>query len=357
MQMKPKYADHPTFRRCLLSNALFTCLVLASLMPLRGFSGELVAYSTIEPEEAHLYKEAFERAYPDITLKIVRSSAGTMTARLFAEKSNPRNDVIFRTSNTTLILLGKQGLLHPYQPRGYQDIDPKFKDKINDPPIWTGTDAYVDVLCYNTIEAKKLGLPEPKAWADLVKPIYSGHIVAPNTEASGTGFIAMAAWIHLWGEQKAFEYMDALDRNIKYYLNSGSAPCTKAASGEVAIGLSWDVRAAELAEQGAPIKVIYPAEGLGWDMEGSAIMKAAETRGRLEDAEKFMDWLLTPPAMKIHNQLLTIIAREDLPEERRRSLRKELMSDVVDYDFVWNAENRNRLIDEWSKRYGGGKKN
>jgi hypothetical protein len=29
------------------------------------------------------------------------------------------------------------------------------------------------------------------------------------------------------------------------------------------------------------------------------------------------------------------------------------MKQVVNYDFVWNAENRNRLIAKWTARYEG----
>jgi iron(III) transport system substrate-binding protein len=318
-------------------------------------AGELVVYSTIEPEEVQPYKAAFEADNPGITLDIVRSSAGTMTARILAEKNNPQNDAMFRIANTSLIVFGKEGLVYPYEPKGMGRVDPEFRDKVNKPALWTGTDAYTNVICYNVPESKKLGLPRPKSWQDLTKPIYKGYIVAPNPQASGTGFINMAAWISLWGEDKALQNMDKLTANVKFYMNSGSAPCRKAASGEVPIALSWDLGAAELISQGAPIEALMPEEGLGWDLEGSAIMKAAEKRGRLEDAKKLMDWMISDRAMKLHNKSFAIIAIPEtaVPTSRHLGTRMDMMKRVVKYDFAWNAENRNRLIEKWTARYEG----
>ncbi len=318
-------------------------------------AGELVVYSTIDPDEVPLYKGAFEKSNPSITLNIVRSSTGTTTARILAEKDNPRHDVIFRMANTSLIVFGKEGLLYPYEPKGLARIDPAFRDKVNNPPLWVGSNAYTNAICYNIPESKKLGLPPPKTWADLIKPVYKGYIVAPNPQASGTGFINITAWIFLWGEDKAFEYMDKLDENIKFYMNSGSAPCVKAGSGEVPIALSWDFRAARLIGQGAPIELIVPEEGLGWDLEGSAIMKVAEKNDRLADAKTFMDWTISEEALKVHNKNFAIIATPDKvePVPNHPSSKGDMMKYLLKYDFVWNAENRNRLIAKWTARYEG----
>ena len=336
--------------------ALFSAGVLVSGFACNQASaGELIVYSTIDPDEVPLYKGAFEKSNPGITLNIVRSSTGTTTARILAEKDNPRHDVIFRIANTSLIVFGKEGILYPYAPKGLDKIHPEFRDKANNPPLWAGSNAYTNAICYNIPEAKKLGLPPPQSWSDLTKPIYKGYIVAPNPQASGTGFINITAWVFLWGEDKAFEFMDKLHENVKFYMNSGSAPCAKAGAGEVPIALSWDFRAAKLISQGAPIEFIIPQEGLGWDLEGSAIMKVAEKHGHLEDAKKFMDWSISEEAMKVHNKNFAILAMPEKaePVPNHPSSKGDVMKYLVKYDFVWNADNRNRLIAKWTSRYEG----
>ena len=49
-------------------------------------AGELIVYSAVDPEEVPLYKGAFEKAYPNIKLSIVRGSTGTTTARILAAR-------------------------------------------------------------------------------------------------------------------------------------------------------------------------------------------------------------------------------------------------------------------------------
>ena len=234
-------------------------------------------------------------------------------------------------------------------------LDSAFRDKLNNPPIWAGSNAYMAAICYNVPEAKKHNLPRPKSWKDFLKPIYKGHLTAPNPKASGTGFINMIGFIHLWGEEKAFDYMDKLHENIKFYMNSGSAPCRKAAAGEVPIAMSWGYRAVKLIAKGAPIEFLTLKEGMGWDLEGSGIMKAAEKRGHLADAKTFMDWTVSEEAMRVHNLNFAIIAMPKMakPVKNHPSSEGDVMKLLIKYDALWFAENRNRLIAKWLSRYEG----
>jgi iron(III) transport system substrate-binding protein len=334
------------------SVTLAAILVGLSVSAMPSRAGELMVYSAIEPEEVALYRDAFAKAHPDIKLQIQRSSSGTTAARIMAEKDNPKHDVIFRLANTSLILFAQMGILEPYKPVGMEKLDPRFLDHRNNPPQWVGHDAYMAAICYNTVEAKKHELPVPSSWQDFINPVYRNQLAAPNPKASGTGFINIAAFWHLWGEDKAFEYMNRLNENVKFYLNSGSAPCVKAATGEVPIGMSWDYRASKLVNEGAPIEFLVMKEGMGWDLEGSAIMKAAQTRGRLEDAKKFIDWTISDDAMRIYNKTFAIIGRPELAQPEKGRLANP-MAAVVGYDFEKLAENRNRLIEKWLSSFEG----
>ncbi len=43
--------------------------------------------------------------------------------------------------------------------------------------------------------------------------------------------------------------------------------------GEYPIGISFEYPAIQLKRQGAPLDIILPQEGLGWDIEATAIIK------------------------------------------------------------------------------------
>ena len=82
----------------------------------------------------------------------------------------------------------------------------------------------------------------------------------------------VSAWLQMMGEEKGWAFMDRLHQNIASYTHSGSKPCKQAAAGEYMIGLSFEYRANKSKKDGAPIDVIFPREGIGWDMEASGIM-------------------------------------------------------------------------------------
>ena len=74
------------------------------------------------------------------------------------------------------------------------------------------------------------------------------------------------------------------------YTHSGSAPCVQAAKGERVAGIALDMRGASEKTKGAPLEVIVPKEGVGWDMEAVAIVKGTK---KLAAAKKVADWSAT----------------------------------------------------------------
>ncbi|KDE38843.1 Ferric iron ABC transporter, iron-binding protein [Nitrincola lacisaponensis] len=309
---------------------------------------ELTVYTAVESDDLQKYAQRFNQAHPEITIRWVRDSTGVMTARLLAEKDNPRADVIWGLAATSLLLLDDEGLLEPYAPAGVEKLDPKFVDQ-NTPPAWVGMDAWVAAICYNTIEGEKLGVPMPTSWEDLTRPEYKGHVVMPNPSSSGTGYLDVASWIQLWGEEQAWTFMDGLHDNISRYTHSGSAPCNLAASGEAVVGVSFAFRAARLKSQGAPVEVVFPSEGLGWDMEAAAIVKGTQN---LEAAQTLMDWAVSREANELYNEGYAVVAMPGVAKPIE-NYPADIVERMIDNDFSFAAVNRDRILQEWQRRYDG----
>src|SRR5215813_4344169 len=199
----------------------------------------LKVYTALEEEQLPPYKEAFEKANPDIEIEWQRDSTGVITARLLAEKDNRQADVVWGLAATSLMLLDKQGMLEAYKPKGFDQIKEQYKDTRAEGPTWVGMDAWASAICFNTAEGEKLGIKAPTSWADLLKPEYQGHIVMPNPGSSGTGFLTVSSWLQSMGDKGGWDYMDKLHQNINTYLHSGSKPCKDAAAGEYVIGISF----------------------------------------------------------------------------------------------------------------------
>ena len=308
---------------------------------------KLVVYSSYVPDELELIKERLKKRLPDIEISILRASSGVITARFLAEGERTQADIIWGVAASNLMQIAATGLAHPYAPKGLESISPKFRDKA-DPPTWVGMAAYLATVCFNRVEAAKFGLPKPRSWRDLTKPVYKGHLTATNPNSSGSGFIQVSSWLQLFGEEGGWRLMDALHRNVAVYTHSGSKACRMAAAGEYPIGLSVAARGVKLKQKGAPIDLIYPREGIGWDMEGFMIVKGAKN---LEAAKRLADWSVTREANELYNRSYLVVAMPGVAKPVNY-LQPNIEEKFIDNDFVWAATNRKRILTEWQRRYG-----
>src|SRR5256712_10519725 len=306
----------------------------------------LTVYTAVEADDLKKYAARFNEDHPDIEIKWVRDSTGVITAKLLAEKANPQADVIWGLAATRRLVLKPEGMLMPYAPKGVERLDAQFRDK-DSPPAWVGMDAWVAAICFNTVEAAKLNLPKPATWKDLTKPVYKGKIVMPNPASSGTGFLDVAGWLQMWGEAGGWDFMDALHQNIAHYTHSGSKPCREAGSGEFPIGVSFEYRAVTTKKSGAPIDIIFPTEGLGWDLEASGI---AKTTKKVEAARKLMDWLATPEAMALFSKNFAVVAIPGIAKPLD-FVPADFEKRLIKNDFAWEAKNRDKILAHGPKRY------
>ncbi len=308
----------------------------------------LTVYTAVEAEDLARYAETFNESYPDIKINWVRDSTGIITAKLLAERDNPQADVIWGLAATSLLLLKSEGILEAYAPEGVGELDSKFVDA-DAPPAWVGMDAWVAAVCYNTVEAEKAGLTPPTSWQDLTDPKYKGHVIMPNPNSSGTGFLDVSSWLQLFGEDGGWEYMDGLHQNIARYTHSGSKPCKLAAAGEIPIGISFAFRGAKSKAAGAPLEIIVPSEGVGWDMEATAIVAGT---ANLEAAQKLVDFSVTKQANEMYNTGYAVVAYPGIAKPVEH-FPEGLLEAMIDNDFEFAANNRAAILKEWQSRYDG----
>ncbi len=307
---------------------------------------ELLVYTALETDQLKAYTESFQKTNPNIDLKFVRDSTGVITAKVLAEKANPQADIILGVSATSVAIFESEGMLAPYTPVGFAALKPAYSDPAR-PPQWVGQDVYSAVVCYNTVEGAKKGIPKPESWADLTKPIYKGQVTMPNPASSGTGFLDVSGWLQSLGEANAWKFMDALHENVAQYTHSGSKPCRQAGAGEFVVGISFDFRGNDVKQKGAPVELVFPKEGLGWDIEASAIMK--NTR-KMEAAKRLMDWVATKEANEAYSKNFAIVSHPDV-KPALANIPSDLEKRLVKNDFAWAAKNRDKILAEWQNRY------
>ena len=322
---------------------------LALAGPVGAFAQQrtLTVYSSLDEEQAKALIKGFEAKNPDIKINAILGSTAPIIARVIAEAAAPQADVILGNAVSALMSADAKGLLLAYKPANYDKVSPLMRDARPD-PVWVGVDAWASSVCYNKIEGEKRKIPAPKTWADLTKPEYKGQITMPSPLSSGTALLAVNGWLTAFGETGGWAFMDKLHENIARYGHSGSAPCRQAGTGEALIGISYATPGVKLVNDGAPIAIILPSEGLGWEIEALAIIKGARN---LADARAMADWISSREAAEISAKFLPMTAYDDiqsLPKNYPVGEREKLLK----MDFTKLAASREAVMAEWQRRYG-----
>ncbi|MBM3559581.1 MAG: extracellular solute-binding protein, partial [Alphaproteobacteria bacterium] len=155
-------------------------------------------------------------------------------------------------------------------------------------------------------------------------------------------------WLKLYGEEGGWAYMDKLHNNIAQYVHSGSKPCKMTATGETMIGISYAFPGVKAINDGAPLSVVLPEEGLGAEVEGYALIAGSKNS---ETAKKLLDFAASQESAVIANKYYVVVAREGVSSPIPNYPEGE-EAKMLDMDFEWLASNRKRILDEWQRRYG-----
>ena len=333
-------------------SSFFICLAFALAVSTWAWSShvqaaEITVYTSYEEDEAAAFLAAFNKDNPDIRVNLLRLSTGDLHARMLAESSNPRHDVIWGWAVTNMVDPRIMNMLEPYQPRGIEKVPSRFRDPGNK---WFAKTGYMAAFCVNNEILNRKNLPMPTSWADLLRPEFKGEVVMPNPASSGTGYLMIASILQMKGEEKGWEYLENLDRNIAQYIKSGSRPCNVASAGEFAVGASFALRAIKNIDEGFPITMIIPSEGAGNELEATGLMKTSRNK---EAAKRFIDWTLSENAVNEYYKWKEIVTVEGgtMPQSFiQAGLPKDIGSVMVDMDFPWSAANRDRILGEWQTR-------
>jgi iron(III) transport system substrate-binding protein len=339
-----KPANAPRRRAWSLGALAVAALAMAAAS---AHAGKLVVYSSADPDALKVYADAFAKAHPQIQVEWVRDSSGALQRKVLAEGDRLRADVILAHPAGSLATLAQSGRLHAWEPKGLERVNGRYLDRAT-PPAWVGLYAWSSAFCVNGERLGKTGAAAPAKWADLLSPALKGQLVMPSPATSGTGALMLTAWVRMWGEARAWAYMDRLHENVRVYTRSGSRPCEQAAAGEIAVGLSFPFRGARLRGDGAPIDVVVPEDGTGWDMQSVAIVKGTRN---LKDAQSLVEWALTNPAMESfarYGELTSVKVRV----RKIEFLPPNIPEKMIPLDFDWVAREQPRLIAEWTRRYG-----
>ncbi len=318
----------------------------AAIAPAAGAAEKMTLYCSPQIEWCQLVIKEFEKA-TGIKVAMTRKSSGETFAQINAERKNPKGDVWWGGTGDPHLQAAEEGLTVEYKSSRLGDLHP-WASKQAEQSGYRTVGIYMGALGfgYNTELLAKKGLPEPKCWADLIKPVYKGEVQIANPNSSGTAYTTLATIMQLFGEKEGFEFMKKLHKNVNQYTKSGSAPIKAAARGETTIGITFLHDVVTQIVNGFPIKSVAPCEGTGYEIGSQSIIKGARN---LESAKKWVDWALSPEAQKLMPQAKAYQVPSNAGVAPPPEAPKIEQIKLIDYNFklYGSSAERKRLLSKW----------
>lgn len=310
--------------------------------------GSLNVICSMQAEHCSMVQSVFSKS-SGIKVNMVQKSTGEALAQITAESANPKTDVWYGGTGDPHLQAAEKDLTVAYQSPNINllrdwAVDQAKEANYKTVGIYSGPLGFA----YNTELLAKKKLIAPICWQDLLNPQYKGEIQMANPNSSGTAYIVIATLVQLTGEDKAFDYLKQLHKNIGQYPRSGVAPLKNVSRGETAISVNFVHDVPGEVMQGFPVKGVTPCEGTGYEIGSMSIVKGARN---LTNAKKFYDWALTAPA-----QELGVAAKQfQLPSNRDAKVDPRIPDlkriKLIKYNSTkyGSAAERKRLLEKWER--------
>jgi iron(III) transport system substrate-binding protein len=316
------------------------CLVLCILAAMGGLAwaqgkpeDSVVVYSAADADMVNAVVAAFEKKYPGTKVSTVVAGTGEIIKRMEAEKERPLGDVGWSFGPEAIG--DKKALFEPYLSK---EAGSFFPGQVPADRVWTPFTTMPYVIMYN----KKLvnEAEKPKAWKDVLDPKWKGKVAYADASKSGSSYTLLVTWLTIYGKNEAgWKFVEDLLRQCKV-LPKSSMTYQGVANGEYPIGLTFEQAAFEYLKGGAPIGLIYPAEGTAITLDGSAIIKNAPHPNA---AKLFLDFTVSKEMQELM-----------VDKFGRRSVRKDVGSPAglptldtikaINYDLDYAAKTRDQLL-------------
>ncbi|MDJ0387188.1 ABC transporter substrate-binding protein [Roseomonas sp. E05] len=251
-------------------------------------SGSLVLYtSQLEPDAARTV-ELFQKRYPQVKVEWVRGGTNQIMPRLRAEiaAGAPKADVLLLADSLTFEGLKQEGLLRP---------SPEVQTGNTPAAVHDAGRTYFGTKLLTTGIVMNTRAPfTPKSWADLLRPEARNMTAMPSPSVSG------AAAIHVQAVAQApglgWDYWEKLAKAGLQPRGGNGAVMQAVAGGERAFGMVVDYMPIREAAKGAPVRFIFPEEGVSAITEPAAILKSSKNP---EAAAAFISFLLSKEGQEL----------------------------------------------------------
>jgi len=290
------------------------------------------------------------QAATGIRVNQTRKATGEALAQIRSEAANPKTDLWWGGTGDPFLQAAELGLLEAYRPSYMDDLHGwSVRQYAMSGNMVGGFYTSAIGFGWNEEILKKKKLPAPKCWADLIDPKYKGEIETSHPASSGTAYTILAGLVQQMGEDKAFDYLKKLHRNITAYTRSGQAQAKNVSKGEVAIGISFIFGFENERHLGfKQVQWAAPCEGTSYEIGGIALVKGARNK---DAAKRYYDWLMSPAGQGAgaRADALQVPANRTFKPDPRIPPVDSVRLIKYDFEKYGKAAERKRLIDRWER--------
>ena len=235
-------------------------LAALALVTSAASAQQLTVLTSFPKEITDAYRKAFEAKFPGAKVEILNKGTPAGVAYIRETPAGARPDVFWASAPDAFEVLAKDGLLTRYDP-GVPGIPSKIGNyPINDPQGYYRGQALAGYgIMWNTRYLKANKLPEPREWADLVKPAYLGHLAISSPSRSGTTHLTIETILQGEGWNKGWAQVLQICGNAAAITERSFGVPDGVSNGQYGIGLVIDFFGLAAKNSGFPVEFVYPS--------------------------------------------------------------------------------------------------
>lgn len=301
----------------------------------------ILIYATSEEERISFLQGELNKRFPEYEIIIQYAGTGELVSKLQGEGLGTDCDIIYEleVNNLELLLDTHPTILYELSEYDFS----KFRDEVlgYNHKFYAPTCMMCGTILINTQVLKENNLDIPETYDDLLDSKYINLISMPNPKNSATGYSFYSGLVSVMGEKDALKYFKKLDKNIKEYTSSGSAPLKACDRGEIGIAftLLWQ---GVLYSQGNPnLKCLFLDQGSPYNLYGMGIINGHQERPAVKEVFEY-----------IYNELNLIQTQKFTPDPVYKNQVPENPNYPSDFSMIdmvglFEPNYKQELLDKW----------
>jgi iron(III) transport system substrate-binding protein len=292
----------------LVAAAVSMVLVASAPVAADTIEDELVLITPVgksfsDPALAEFRKYARQRWNVDVKASAIAAGTPLAYGRIVEWNGRPQADLFWGGESALYDRLAAQRLLAPLGlPKAVTDGIPDTLGRpkavvLKDPEgFWVGTVLETCGIAYHERLLRRLGVPPPRDWDDLLDPRLKGHVAQAPPSRSSSSHAAYEVILQRDGDAQGWEWLKRLAGNTGIFVPRSRDVPSMVARGEFAVGFAVPSYMA-FEERLAGYDIRYVAPRTAWITSGPAAVLAGAKHPKA--ARAFVEFLLSERGQRI----------------------------------------------------------